>query len=69
MRGKIKGYLDMIGETQAYLADFLDISETTLSFKINGTTDFKRSEMIAITNLFKEKLPNMQITMDEIFLK
>lgn len=67
MKEKLTGYLKMIGKNQSDLAEFLDIRQNTLSFKINGHKDFKRAEMVAITKLIKEKLP--QVTMDEIFFE
>ncbi|MEG2789115.1 MAG: hypothetical protein RR942_14985 [Romboutsia sp.] len=67
MKEKITGYLRLIGKNQGDLAEILDIQENTLSFKINGKKDFKLSEMIVITRLIKDKLP--QVTMDEIFFE
>ncbi|WP_122640494.1 hypothetical protein [Romboutsia sp. Marseille-P6047] len=67
MKDKITGYLRLIGKDQKYLASYLDISETTLSFKINGKTEFNRHEMISIVRLIKEKIPT--VSMDEIFFE
>ena len=67
MKEKLTGYLRMIGKNQNFLANYLEISPTTLSHKINEKDNkvFNKNEMVAITELIKQKYPN--VTMDEIF--
>lgn len=50
------------GDTQNTLADVLGITKSTLSWKINGKTDFKQSEIKMIAdryNLTGEEIKSM----------
>lgn len=39
------------GFKKSYLAEQLNISKRTLSYKLNGTYDWKLSEVIALSNI------------------
>ena len=60
---KFKSILALNGETQKSLAEYLKISETTLSLKISGRADFSRVEIKEI----KEKFNLTANDLDEIF--
>ncbi len=60
---KFKSILALNGETQKSLAEYLKMSETTLSLKIAGRTEFSRVE---IKNI-KEKFNLTANELDEIF--
>ena len=60
---KFKSILALNGETQKSLAEYLKMSETTLSLKISGRTEFSRVE---IKNI-KEKFNLTANDLDEIF--
>lgn len=62
---KIAAYRKLIGVSQADMAKKLGISLTSYNKKENGRREFTQSEMIEITKIFQEKLPD--ITMDAIF--
>ena len=57
---KLKGILTMNGMTQQDLADLLDLSASTLSFKINGKTEFTLNEAKKISKYFN-------MTIEDIF--
>lgn len=50
---------------QTSLAKVLNISQQAVSKKLNGDSDFKRREMIAIKNHFADIAPD--ITMEKLF--
>lgn len=60
MYNKLKGLMAEYHITQEKLAKKLEMSITTLNFKINGKSDFTVTEAKVISNLLKK-------TMDEIF--
>jgi Predicted transcriptional regulators len=62
MYNKLKGLMREYHITQEKLAEKLEMSITTLNFKINGKSDFTVTEAKVISNLLKK-------TMDEIFYK
>ena len=62
MYNKLKGLMAEYHITQEILAKKLEISITTLNFKINGKSDFTVTEAKVISNLLKKP-------MDEIFYK
>jgi predicted transcriptional regulator len=47
------------------LADVIGISQQAVTQKLNGETEFKRSEMIKTQKHFSDIAPN--VTMDELF--
>lgn len=57
---KLKGILIINGMTQQDLANILNLSASTLNFKINGKTEFTLTEVKKISHYF-----NMNI--EEIF--
>lgn len=57
---KLKGILTMNGMTQQDLANLLDLSASTLSFKINGKTEFTLNEAKKISKYFN-------MTIEDIF--
>ena len=57
---KLKGILSMNGMTQQDLANLLDLSASTLSFKINGKTEFTLNEAKKISKYFN-------MTIEDIF--
>lgn len=60
MYNKLKGLMTEYHITQEILAKKLEISITTLNFKINGKSDFTVTEAKVISNLLKKP-------MDEVF--
>ena len=69
---KLKGevverYRRMIGLNQTIVAEKSSMALSSYCNKIKGNTNFNQTEMVAITKLFKEFIP--QITMDDIFFK
>lgn len=50
---KLKGALRERGLTYADVSKLLNISETAVGFKINGTSDFYISEFVAMQNAYK----------------
>lgn len=50
---KLKGALRERGLTYADVSKLLNISETAVGFKINGTSDFYISEFIAMQQAYK----------------
>ena len=60
MYNKLKGLMAEYHITQEILAKKLEISITTLNFKINGKSDFTVTEAKVISNILKKP-------MDEIF--
>jgi putative transcriptional regulator len=65
MNKKLVAYRNMLDLSQEKVAEQIGISLTSYNHKETGKRKFSQSEMIKITNLFKEKIPN--ITMDDIF--
>ena len=57
---KLIGILTMNGMTQQDLANLLDLSASTLSFKINGKTEFTLNEAKKISKYFN-------MTIEDIF--
>ena len=62
MYNKLKGLMTEYHITQKKLAKKLEISITTLNFKINGKSDFTITEAKVVSNLLKKPI-------DEIFYK
>lgn len=60
---KFTGFMKMNGDTNQSLADYLDISPTSVSNKRTGKTEFTQGEIVAIKN--KWSLTPSQV--DEIF--
>lgn len=50
---KLKGILMINGMTQQDLANILNLSASTLNFKINGKTEFTLTEAKKISSYFK----------------
>lgn len=67
MNHKLVAYRKLLNLKQQEVADAIGINLATFSQKERGVRDFTQSEMIAITELFKNKIPN--ITMHDIFFK
>lgn len=67
MNKKLLGYRKMLGLTQKQMADLSDMCLTTYNFKEQGKADFTQTEMEKITEIIKEKFPD--VTMDEIFFR
>lgn len=55
----LKGVMTLNGDNITMLADYLQISRQTLSLKIDGISDFKLSEIVAICE--KYHLTDVQI--------
>lgn len=55
----------MLKLNQKTLAQKIGISSVSYSHKERGKIDFTQKEMVAITNIIKEKIPD--IKMDDIF--
>lgn len=62
---KFNEYMDKAGYTQKTLAAMLPMSKNTLNSKVNGKTDFKASEIVAVCQALEITDPN---TVVEIFL-
>ena len=68
MKGEVvERYRRMIGLNQTVVAQKSNMALSSYCNKIKGNTNFNQTEMVAITKLFKEFIP--QITMDDIFFK
>ncbi|EPY2273183.1 helix-turn-helix transcriptional regulator [Clostridium sporogenes] len=65
MNTKLVAYRKMLQMNQKSFAEKIGISLVSYSNKETGKTEFTQNEMITITNIIKEKIPN--ITMDDIF--
>ncbi|HBJ2602330.1 TPA: helix-turn-helix domain-containing protein [Clostridium botulinum] len=65
MNTKLVAYRKMLQMNQKSIAEKIGISLVSYSNKETGKTEFTQNEMITITNIIKEKIPN--ITMDDIF--
>ena len=65
MNTKLVAYRKMLQMNQKSFAEKIGISLVSYSNKETGKTEFPQNEMITITNIIKEKIPN--ITMDDIF--
>lgn len=50
---KVKAFREAIGLTQKDLAKILDISVDSYSRKERGVSEFRKNEMMKITDLFK----------------
>lgn len=58
----LKSKMALFGDNQNALAEFLQITKSTLSLKIHGQAEFKQSEIIAIAcryNLTPEEVHEM----------
>ncbi|WP_288979366.1 helix-turn-helix transcriptional regulator [uncultured Parvimonas sp.] len=62
---KIRGYRVMIGLSQVYMANLLNISQYSYNRKELGITPFKDNEKIKIRDLFKEYISS--VTLEELF--
>lgn len=62
---EIAKYMAIKRVTQKDLAEAIGLSQQSLSLKLIGKADFKRSEMVAIRNYFRDSNP--EITMDKLF--
>ncbi|WP_034438077.1 helix-turn-helix transcriptional regulator [Clostridium ihumii] len=67
MNNKLIAYRKLLNITQLEMSKKLGVSLTTYNHKETGKKDFNQTEMFYITQILKEKVP--QITMDEIFFK
>ncbi|WP_238884440.1 helix-turn-helix transcriptional regulator [Clostridium sp. YIM B02551] len=65
MNKKLVAYRKMIDITQQEMAIKLGICLTTYNHKETGKKEFSQKEMVSITDIIKEKIPD--ITMDDIF--
>ena len=65
MNTKLIAYRKMLKLNQKFIAEKIGISPTSYSHKESGKINFNQKEMVVITNIIKEKIPN--ITMDDIF--
>lgn len=62
---KLPAYRKLIGLKQTEMAEKIRITPTTYSKKESGKSDFTETEMVLITKIIKEKIPD--VTMDDIF--
>ena len=62
---KVRGYRNQLGFTQEYMADLLNITQSTYSSKENGKTAFNQKEMRVILNKFKKYIP--EISIEDLF--
>ena len=67
MNRSLVAYRKLLGLKQEDLAKKLSITLTSYSYKETGKKQFNQSEMIEITKIFKERIPD--ITMDHIFFE
>jgi putative transcriptional regulator len=65
MNNTLVAYRKLIHYNQTKMAKELEISLTSYSQKESGKKNFNQSEMIKITNIIKDFIPD--ITMDAIF--
>lgn len=65
MNAKLVAYRKLLKMNQKSFAEKIGISLVSYSHKETGKTEFTQTEMITITNIVKEKIPD--ITMDDIF--
>lgn len=65
MNKKLVVYRKILNITQQDMAKKLDICLTTYNHKETGKKDFNQKEMVSITDIIREKVPN--VTMDDIF--
>lgn len=65
MNAILKAYRQMLGITQEEMANKLGLLRASYSHRECGRVEFTQEEMQAITNIFKEHIP--EITLDEIF--
>ncbi|WP_409068908.1 helix-turn-helix transcriptional regulator [Clostridium caseinilyticum] len=65
MNSKLIAYRRMFNLNQEDVAKVINRSVSTYNRKEVGKIDFTQTEMITITEFFKERIP--EITMDEIF--
>lgn len=62
---KLAAYRKLLGLTQKHLAEQIGISLVSLNHKETGKRKFTQDEMVAITNIIKEVIP--EVTMNTIF--
>lgn len=62
---KLKGYRNMINETQEDWANLLGIRRETYNLKENGKVQFSDKEKMIIKNHVSKKIP--YITIEELF--
>lgn len=62
---EIAKYMAIKKINQKELAEVVGISQQSLSVKLTGKCDFRRSEMVSIREYFKEADPGL--TMDKLF--
>ncbi|PNY20533.1 Helix-turn-helix domain protein [Streptococcus parauberis] len=62
---KVKAFREAIGLTQKDLAKILDISVDSYSRKERGVSDFRKNEMLKITDIFKNN--GIDESLQEIF--
>ena len=62
MYNKLKGLMTEKGVTQLQLADLLDISVSTLNFKLNGKSDFTITEAKKVSKFFKKDMKEIFYT-------
>lgn len=62
---KVKAFREAIGLTQKDLASILDISVDSYSRKERGVSEFRKNEMMKITELFK--INGISESLQEIF--
>ena len=53
--------------THKSLAEVVGCKQQAMTKKLNGETEFKRSEMIALKSYFLKEFPNQAITMENLF--
>ena len=62
---KVKGYRNMLNETQQEWADMLSISRFSYISKENKKTPFTDKEKVIIRNHISKKIPG--VTIDDLF--
>lgn len=67
MNSKLVAYRKLIKLNQTDIAKQIGICITSYNKKETGKLDFTQTEMERITNIVKQKIP--QVTMDDIFFR
>lgn len=65
MNNKLIAYRKMLNMTQTDIASEIGIALTSYSHKETGKREFTQNEMVQITKIIQEKIPD--VTMDDIF--
>ena len=65
MKNYVAAYRTMFHIKQSELAEMIDVTPSTLSFKETGKRDWTGSEMVRIWDIFKKDKPDIRI--EDIF--